>query len=441
MAKYVITGRVPLRGKIALSGAKNAGFKAMIAALLADSPSTICGLGLVSEIDFAREAISALGATAAVISDPHCLTIDPRPLSAFEIAGRIGAKSRSATMYAGPLLARFGRAVLPTPGGDKVGARPIDRHLEGLSALGVKTEFRNGCFFAVAPAGLRGATFRFAKNTHTGTETMLMAAVLARGETVLENAAAEPEVDDLITLLNSMGARIMRPSARTIRITGVKNLHGVSHTVMKDRLEAATLASMILATRGDATVLGADPLVLTAFLEKLNEAAARWEKTADGIRFWWVNPLTATKVTTGIYPGFMTDWQPVWTALMTQAKGESVVHETIYESRFAHILDLQKMGGKFSFFNPPVENPDAVYNFNLADDRPENFHAVRITGPSLLSGQQIEINDIRRGATLVLAGLAASGQTTIIDPNNQIARGYEDLVGRLNGLGAQIDCV
>lgn len=438
MTTYTVTAGTPLHGTVELHGAKNAGFKALIASLLGDSPSTICGLGLISEVDYAKEVISSIGGKIKKLSDPHCLSIDPTTMTDFEVPAHIGAKSRSVTMYVGPLLKRFGKAVLPTPGGDPISTRPIDRHISGLTAMGATVEFKNGAYHVAAPHGLKGTRFTFRKNTHTGTETLLLCAVWAKGETVLENAAAEPEVDDLITLLNSMGAKIMRLDARTIKIIGVENLRGVNHTVMRDRIEAATFACIALATKGDVTVLNADPLVLTAFLEKLNEVGGRWEKTDRGIRFWYEKPLAATEVVATFYPGFMTDWQPMWTALMTQAKGVSVVHETVHESRFGHIGDLSNMGGKFEFFNPEVANPDATYNFNLEDDKPGNFHAVKIFGPAKLKGQRVEINDIRRGATLILAGLIASGTTTIIDENDQISRGYEDLVGRLNKLGAEI---
>ncbi len=441
MAKYIIHGGTPLRGQVALAGAKNAGFKAMIAALLGDSPSTICGLGLISEIDFAKKVITDLGGKVSQGEDRHSLIVDPRKLKRSEISPEIGKLSRSTTMYVGPLLKRFGKARLAVPGGDKIGTRPIDRHLEGLEALGAKVAFTDGEFLVQAPDGLVGTTYRFRKNTHTGTETLLMCAVTARGETILDNAAAEPEVDDLITLLNAMGAKIMRLSGRTIRVLGVDKLHSVRHTVMKDRLEAATLACMALGTRGDIKVLGADPLVLTAFLEKLNEVGGRWEKDADGIRFWWERELVATDVTATFYPGFMTDWQPLWSALMTQARGDSLIHETVYESRFSHITDLTNMGGKFSFTNPTVSDPESIYNFNLADDKPENFHAVIVSGPTKLVGTELTINDIRRGATIILAGMVASGTTTIIDPQDQIGRGYEDLVERLNNLGAKISQV
>lgn len=441
MTKYVVAGGAPIKGIIHLAGAKNAGFKAMIAALLAQTPSTICDLGLISEIDFAQETITALGGKINKLPDRHCLEIDPGNLHSFAVPKEIGAKSRSVTMYVGPLLEKFGQAILPTPGGDPISTRPIDRHIDGLTALGAKVEFKDGAYHVTAPHGLKGTTFRFNKNTHTGTETLLMCAVWAKGETILENAAAEPEVDDLITLLNAMGAKIMRLDARTIRITGVAKLHGVKHTVMLDRIEAATFACMALATKGDVKIVGADPLVLTAFLEKVNEAGGRWEKEDDGIKFWYEKPLKATQVEAALYPRFMTDWQPVWTALMTQANGVSTIHETVYEKRFNHIADLTKMGGKFEFFNPEVLDPEATYNFNLEDDRPENFHAVRIFGPVTLTGGEIEINDIRRGATILLAGMMAAGKTVIFDPKDQIKRGYENLVDRLKQLGAKIDII
>jgi UDP-N-acetylglucosamine 1-carboxyvinyltransferase len=421
-----------------LAGAKNAGFKAIIASLLAETPSTICRLGLISEVDFAKEAVTSLGGKITDLKDSHCLKIDPTGLKSFAVPKNIGEKSRSVTMYVGPLLKKFGQAILPTPGGDPISRRPIDRHIDGLTALGAKVDFKDGAYHVSAPNGLTGTTFRFRKNTHTGTETLLMCAVFARGVTVLENAAAEPEIDDMITLLNAMGAQILRLDARTIQITGVEKLRGVKHTVMLDRIEAATFACMALATKGDVMVEGADPLVLTAFLEKVNETGGRWEKEMDGVRFWYEKPLQATSVEAALYPRFMTDWQPVWTALMTQASGISSVHETVYEQRFAHINDLTKMGAKFEFYNPKVSDPEITYNFNLEDDKPENFHAVKIYGPTKLQGQEIEIHDVRRGATILLAGLTAAGQTIILDPKDQIKRGYENLVERLKNLGAKI---
>lgn len=439
MTKYIVTGGVPLRGKITLRGAKNAGFKAMIAALLANSPSEISNLGLISEIEFARKVITSLGGKTRETDDPHCLVVDPRKLESFTVPQELGEKSRAVTMYVGPILRRFGRAILPVPGGDPISRRPIDRHIEGLTALGARVEFKDGVFRVEAPEGLVGARYRFKKNTHTGTETLLMCAVWAKGETFLENAAAEPEVDDLINFLNAMGVKITRVAPRTIKIIGVTRLEGAKHKVMADRNEAVTFGCMALATRGEVFVEGADPKVLEAFLEKIREIGGVGEVKNDGILFRFERPLKATDVATGPYPGFMTDWQPLWTALLTQAAGKSVVHETVFENRFHYVADLLRMGAKITLFNPEVPDPDNFYNFNIEDDDPKNKHAAKIVGPTKLMGTKVEIDDIRRGATTLLAGLAASGRTVILDRKDQIKRGYEDLVGRLVSLGARIE--
>lgn len=442
MTTYKVTGGTKLQGTVELAGAKNAGFKAIIASLLGDSPSQICGLGLTSEIELAKQVISSLGGTVSSLVDRHCLTVDPAKISRFEISPEVGGKSRSSTMYIGPLLKKFKRAVVPVPGGDvNIGKRPIDRHIEGLTALGAKVSFENNVYTVDAPNGLTGTTYEFAKNTHTGTETLLMCAAFAKGETILKNAAAEPEVDDLITLLNAMGARIMRLDARTIQILGVEHFRGVRHSVMKDRIEAATFAALAIASLGKVKVIGANPLVLTAFLEKLNEAGGRWEKTDDGITFWSESSLSPTNVETAVYPGFMTDWQPMWSVLMTQSDGVSEIHETVHNSRFDFASNIKAMGGKIDLFSPAVSNPDKTYNFNLTDSDKGSAHAIRVYGKTPLMGGEIEIQDIRQGATILLAGIIAKGVTVIKDPKDQITRGYEDLVGKLTNLGAQIDVV
>lgn len=425
-------------GEVKLAGAKNAGFKAMVAALLANSPSRICGLGLVSEIDFAGEVIRSLGGKVKETDDAHSLEVDPGNLNSFEIPLSVGQKSRSSTMYVGPLLKKFSKAILPVPGGDKIGKRPIERHLEGLESLGAEINFRNGTFYVRAKNGLKGANYKFKKNTHTGTETLLMTAVFADGVTVLENSAAEPEVDDLIKILNKMGARVQRVEPRTIKIEGVNNLSGANHSVMKDRIEVGTLACMALATKGDVFIKGADPGVIKIFLEKIETAGGGIEINPQGIRFFYKGGLKAVDVLTEPYPGFMTDWQPLWTTFATQTEGESVLHETIYENRFGHVPYLQRMGAEIELFNPSVENPEAVYNFNIEDDSPENKHAIRVFGPAKLRGIEVEINDIRFGATMLFAGMIAEGTTLIIDPKDQIKRGYEKLPERLQELGAQI---
>ncbi len=435
MNKFLIEGGCPLKGKISLLGAKNSSFKLMIAALLSDKASVISNVPQIGDVGLALEIIKSLGGEIKKLSR-HSFSISGKNLVSFKIPQNLGIKSRSSCMFIGPLLSRFGQAVLPCPGGDKIGRRPIERHLEGLKAMGVKIGYENG-FFRARAKKIVGATYRFPKNTHTGTETLIMAAVLADGRTILENAAEEPEVDDLISLLQKAGAKIKRVKPRTIKIIGVDSLCGVEHQAMFDRNEAVTFACAALATKGDIFVVNAKKKSLAAFLGKLKEAGAGVEERCSGIRFFYQKPLKPTKVVTAFHPGFMTDWQPLWTVLMTQAKGQSLVHETIFENRFGYIHYLQKMGAKIKGFKPEIKDPEDFYNFNLDDDQLKHFHAIRILGPTLLKGGEISIPDIRAGATLLLAALAAKDRT-ILSNIDHIDRGYENLDARLRKLGAKI---
>jgi len=266
---------------------------------------------------------------------------------------------------------------------------------------------------------------------------MILTAAIAEGETVLENAAQEPEIDDLINFLNLMGAKIKREEGRRIVIEGVKKLGPAEYRVMFDRNEAVTFACVALATKGDIFVNDANPKNLEAFLKAVDLIGGGYEIFDNGIRFFRKNGLRPSKITTQPHPGFMTDWMSLWAALMTQARGESVIHETIFENRFAFLDQLEKMGVKIKLFNPKVENPDEVYNFNVEDDRPEYFHAAKIFGPvDLLAGKQ-EITDVRAGASLILASLIAKGESELMGVEH-VDRGYENLDSRLRKLGAKI---
>jgi len=335
------------------------------------------------------------------------------------------------------LLAKFGKASVPFPGGDKIGARPLDRLFDGLAALGAKVEV-NGNRIDIK-GELKGNLYRFNKKSHTGTETMIMAAVKAKGKTVLENAAEETEIDDLIQFLNSMGGRIRRYPGSIIEIDGVDSLHGSVHKIMPDQNQAVSFACAAIATKGDVIVEDANAHDLKAFLEKLEQIGAGYEVGHYGIRFFYKGKLKATDVTTEVHPGFKTDWQPLWVAMMTQAKGVSIVHETVYESRFGYVESLKQMGAHIELFNPQVESPDEIYNFNLNDSKQGQFHAARITGPSQLIAGEFTVKDLRHGATLMVAGLIAKGVTNLHDPENQIDRGYEKLDRRLCSMGARIE--
>ena len=433
--QFIIEGGASLKGEVSLAGAKNSGFITMIASLLSNQPSQITNCSQIGDNEIVKMVIKVLG--GEVKQNGSKVVVSPKTVSSFQVPCELGELSRACSLFAAPLLSRFGQATFPMPGGDKIGIRPLDRHIAGLKALGVKVVFKDGVFNLHVPKeGLIGTKFRFNKNTHTGTEMLLMVAVGAKGKTILENAAEEPEIDDLIEFLNKMGAKIKR-NGRTIEIEGVKEFSGAIHQVMPDRNEAVSFGIAALATNGEILVKKANPKVLTAFLEKVKEIGGNYEIEKSGIRFWRDGALKATNITTTPYPGFMTDWQPLWTLLMTQVKGVSIVHETIFESRFGYVSNLQKMGAKIEFFNPEVKNPQDFYLFNWEDNKPEYYHAIKISGPAKLKGQKLEIADIRAGATAILAALIASGRSELTGIVH-VDRGYEDFDGRLRDLGASI---
>lgn len=435
MQKFIVEGGRSLCGEVTLAGAKNSGFKLMIAALLSEEESKIENFSKIGDVISTAKIIEELGGKVTFRKNHH-LEVTGANLNKFELSEKHGRLSRASTYFVGPLLARFGKAIIPIPGGCKIGRRPLDRHLEGFKALGANFKYR-GDYCLIEASKLKGATHRFPKNTHGGTDVMIIASVLAEGETLLENAALEPEIDDLIAFLNQMGAKIKRLPNRRILIQGVKKLKGTDYQVMPDRNEAVTFACAALITKGDVLVRKANPEVLTAFLDKIKEIKGGYEVTRDGIRFFYKHPLRASQVITAPYPGFMTDWQALWTVLMTQAQGTSIVHETIFENRFGYIGDLIKMGAKIELFNPKVGSPRDFYNFNWEDNKPEYFHAVKIFGPTDLKMSQFNIGDIRAGATLILAALVARGKTELLGVEH-IDRGYESLDERLRILGAKI---
>lgn len=435
MIKLIIEGGRALEGEVTLAGAKNSGFKLMIAALLGEGESQIKNFSKIGDVLSTATIINELGGRV-FFDKNHLLKVSGEKLNKFEFSERHGRLSRASTYFVGPLLAHFGKTIIPNPGGCQIGRRPLDWHLAGFEALGAKIK-NKGDYYLITADHLHGANFRFPKNTHGGTDVMIIASVLAEGETLLRNAALEPEIDDLIAFLNQMGAKIKRLPNRRILIQGGKKLKGTSFEVMPDRNEAVTFACAALISGGDVLVKSANPQVLGSYLEKVKAINGGYQIVRDGIRFFRKNSLRPSRVRTAVYPGFMTDWQALWTVLATQAKGNSIVHETIFENRFGYISDLVKMGAKIELFNPRVQNPGEFYNFNWEDNKPEYFHAAKIFGPTKLKGKRLTISDIRAGATLILAALVADGKTELLGVDH-IDRGYEDLDGRLRKLGAKI---
>lgn len=436
MSTYHITGGTPLYGSVRVGGAKNASYKLMIAALLADSPSRLLNISRISDVALVANLITDLGGKAELVGE-RAYTIDPAGLNSSAIGTEHGEASRASSMFIPALLHSQGEAIVPLPGGDKIGPRPLERHFEGLKALGAEITIEGNQIIARS-GRLTGTRYRFEKNSHTGTETLLMAAVRAKGETILENAAEETEVDDLINFLNAMGGNVQRTEPRTIVIQGVDHLHGAIYQVMPDQNQVVSFACAALATKGDVIVENARVMDLQAFLSKLDAIGAGYEVGQYGIRFFYRQPLKAADVETASHPGFKTDWQPLWVTMMTQAEGSSVLHETVYTNRFAYIESLNQMGAKIELFNPPVANPETLYTFNSHLSLPTDRHAARILGPTPLRHGEFTVKDLRHGATLMIAGLIAQGVTILHDPDQHIDRGYEQLDSQFRAMGGQI---
>ena len=416
MDKFVIRGGTPLLGTVRVSGAKNAALPCIAAALLTDEPVVLENIPLVRDIETTRRLLTAMGAEVELGYGRahHRTTIHCKNLASPEASYELVKTMRASTLVLGPLVARCGRARVSLPGGCAIGARPIDLHIKGLEKLGA-TIIQDHGYVEASAKRLQGAEIVFDKITVTGTEDLLMAATLAEGETIMQNCAREPEVADLAALLNKMGARIEGAGTATIRIHGVEKLHGARHRIIPDRIEAATFIIAGALTGGDVNVSGCDPSHLGALLQKLKEVGVKTAQSAESVRVMGDNPLQAADMITEEYPGFPTDAQAQYMALVTQAEGTSVISENIFENRFMHAQELVRMGA-----NIKIEGRRAI-----------------VRGKAPLSGAAVLASDLRASASLVLAALVADGET-IIDRVYHIDRGYENIEEKLRGVGAQI---
>lgn len=415
MQKFVVTGGVPLRGEVAIAGAKNAVLKLMAAAVLTDEPCLLTNVPRISDVKIMRETMRDIGFSVGAVADAG-LRITAREAQWLFVPLEAAMKMRASFILLGPLLARFGQVIISNPGGDRIGRRPVNLHVAAMEAMGARIEYKNGYYFASAPGGLRGARISFPYVTVMGTENALLAASLAYGTTVIENAAQEPEVDDLISMLGAMGAQITRTAPHRLEINGVERLSGVEHRVIGDRLEAGTFAIAAAITGGDVLIRGVEPEHLAAFLDVIGRMGVPFTHEDGGLRVRGTDALRAVDVETQPYPGLATDLQAPLAVLMTQASGESSIHETIYEDRLEYTRELCRMGA----------------SIEVLDER----HA-RITGPTPLQARELQIADLRAGATLILAALAAE-ETSIISGVEHVDRGYERIESKLVALGAQI---
>ncbi len=436
MEKFVVTGGNKLQGEARVSGAKNVALKVLVAACLTDEEVTIENIPFISDFSVMVDIMKGFGASVDIID--HTIKVQIKNFKTSSIPLDKAALARTSSMFIAPLLVRTKEAIIPNPGGCRLGARPIDRTIEGLRTMNADIVYHSkDGYFHAKTNGIQGVRYEFEKNTHTGTETMILAAVLAKGTTILTNAAEEPEIDDLIKLLTQMGADVKRTNHREITIHGVEKLHGTTFKISSDRNEIVTFAIAAIVTGGDVFIYDSQSVQLEAFLKQLDICGGGYETKENGIRFFSKGTLRATDITTSVYPGFMTDWQAPWAVLMTQAEGTSTIHETVFENKMGYVKDLKKMGAHVELFNPKVDHPEKVYNFNLEDDSPEYFHAVKIIGPSQLHDAVVTMHDIRAGAAVVLAALVAYGMSTIFEIE-KLDRGYEKFEDRLTLLGANI---
>jgi UDP-N-acetylglucosamine 1-carboxyvinyltransferase len=419
MDKFLIKGGNPLRGTVTVSGAKNSALPVMAAALLTADQVTVHNIPKVRDLITMSKLLAFMGASVSIAEIPASdYTISAPTLNHAEAPYELVKTMRASILTLGPLMARLGIAHVSLPGGCAIGARPIDLHLAALEKMGAEITISHGYIEAKVPnrGRLKGAHIIFDKITVTGTENLLMAAALADGETVIENAAREPEITDLIVMLRKMGACIAGDGTSTLRIRGVKELHGTEHTVISDRIEAGTFLIAGAITGGDLTVSNCDPGHLGAVIAKLQQSGVDTEIVDEStLRVRPARKIVGADVTTEEYPGFATDMQAQYMALATQAEGTSVITETIFENRYLHASEMVRMGANIS-----VDGRRAV-----------------VRGPAQLSGTTVQASDLRASAGLVLAGLVASGET-VIDRVYHIDRGYEGIVEKLSGVGADI---
>jgi UDP-N-acetylglucosamine 1-carboxyvinyltransferase len=413
MDRFSIRGGVPLRGEVEVSGSKNAVLALMAAALLTDDEVVFRNVPRLRDVETMASILEQLGIGVAWDSENE-LRMERGSPSSSEAPYDLVRTMRASFMVLGPLLARCGRARVSLPGGCAIGARPVDQHLKGLEALGAKIRLAGGYVEAQATR-LRGGRVVFDVSTVNGTQNLLMAAVLAEGTTVIENAALEPEVDELIRVLQAMGARIEGTGSDRLEVEGVPDLTGVTHPVPGDRIEAATLLMAVAITGGEAEVRNVDPSQLTAVIDKLRSAGVELDVDDDRIVVRRPGPLCATRVKTAPHPGFPTDAQAQIMALLSLAEGASLVTETIFENRFMHVSELCRMGADIH-----IDGRTAV-----------------IQGVRELSGAPVMATDLRASASLVLAGLAARGETHI-NRVYHIDRGYDRIEQKLQSLGARI---
>ncbi|HHO6216307.1 TPA: UDP-N-acetylglucosamine 1-carboxyvinyltransferase [Staphylococcus aureus] len=417
MDKIVIKGGNKLTGEVKVEGAKNAVLPILTASLLAsDKPSKLVNVPALSDVETINNVLTTLNADVTYKKDENAVVVDATKTLNEEAPYEYVSKMRASILVMGPLLARLGHAIVALPGGCAIGSRPIEQHIKGFEALGAEIHLENGNIYANAKDGLKGTSIHLDFPSVGATQNIIMAASLAKGRTLIENAAKEPEIVDLANYINEMGGRITGAGTDTITINGVESLHGVEHAIIPDRIEAGTLLIAGAITRGDIFVRGAIKEHMASLVYKLEEMGVELDYQEDGIRVRAEGELQPVDIKTLPHPGFPTDMQSQMMALLLTANGHKVVTETVFENRFMHVAEFKRMNANIN-----VEGRSA-----------------KLEGKSQLQGAQVKATDLRAAAALILAGLVADGKTSVTELTH-LDRGYVDLHGKLKQLGADIE--
>lgn len=427
----LVTGGVPLHGEIRIPGAKNAASKELVACLLADEPVTLTNVPEIGEVDITAGLIEHVG--AKVTREGDRVVVDASHLSSSVVTEAFSGKNRIPILLLGPLLARFGTAQVPSLGGDRIGARPVDFHINALQQMGAEITTENGATNATAPNGrLHGAVIELPYPSVGATENVMLAAVRAKGVTVIKNAAIEPEIVDLAKLLQGMGAIINLEVNRTWVIEGVDALHSATHRVVPDRIVAGSFAVAAAITKGDVTMTGINQEDMLSFLNALRRTGVPFEVQENHLRVTAPKTLKPMVLETDVHPGFMTDWQQPFVTLLTQANGVSIVHETVYESRFGYTDALNHMGANITIHTNCLGSKECRFKHR------NHPHSAVIVGPTPLKAGNVDIPDLRAGFSYLIAALIADG-TSRMTGMEHIERGYEHIVEKMQSLGAKIE--
>ncbi len=438
MSTLRIKGGNPLKGEIKISGAKNATTKLLVASLLSDQACILKNVPEIGDVEITLDLCRELGSKVTWDRKEKTIEIRTKELKTSYIPQRFSGANRIPILMIGALLGRTEESIIvPTAGGDRIGQRPINFHMQALKQLGAEIEYRTmkkeGAYFAHAHQGLQGSIIELPFPSVGATENSILCAVRAKGITIIKNAAIEPEIIELILFLQKLGAIISFDVDRTIRIQGIRKFHPVEHTIISDRIEAASYAIAAISSKGRIFIEGAQHIHMITFLNKLREIGGGFDIKSNGIEFYYNGPLQGgLHLETDVHPGFMTDWQQPFVVLLTQAHGTSVIHETVYEKRFGYTETLKEMGADIELFKQCLGGKKCRYAAQ------NYYHSIIVKGPTPLKGSNISIPDLRAGFAYVLAALL-SKETSEIKGLPFLKRGYEHIVERLVSLGCNIE--